>query len=124
MGIAWVNEEFGSIRAPQVQYPSCSGRTFLNLILHSVLSLPKAGNDFTSRFQGCDWFSCRQDHWHSRTGNFVLHIICAEDPAGTSTTFSCFANVMRISETCECINPSQNLLRNAPFLKTMNSKVD
>lgn len=64
-----------------------------------MLSLPKAGNDFTSRFQGCDWFSCRQDHWHSRTDDLVWHIICAEDPAGTSMTFSCFANVIGMPET-------------------------
>jgi len=68
-------------------------------MLHSVLPLPKAGNDFTSRFQGCDWFSCRQDHWHSRTVDFVRHIIWAEEPAGTSMTLPCFAKVMGMPET-------------------------
>lgn len=95
MGFDCVKEEFGSILAPHVQYPSCSGNTFLNLILQSVLSLPKAGNRFTSRFHGCDWFNCRQDHWHSRTGDFIWHIICAEDPAGTSTMLSSFENTIR-----------------------------
>lgn len=95
MGFDCVNEEFGSILPPHVQYPSCSGSTFLNLMLQSVLSLPKAGNRFTSRFHGCDWFNCLQDHWHSRTDAFIWHIICAEDPAGTSTTLSSFANTIR-----------------------------
>lgn len=90
-----MKEEFGSILAPHVQYPSCSGNTFLNLILQSVLSLPKAGNRFTSRFHGWDWFNCRQDHWHSRTGDFIWHIICAEDPAGTSTILSSLENTIK-----------------------------
>ena len=70
-GEAVVNAECAYRRTAQIQVPSCSARTLLNLTLQSLASSPNAGNCLRTTAVSLDPFRGRHDHWHRSTAVFV-----------------------------------------------------